>query len=147
MAASLMVGLVGGYLASSPRESGLITATGGQLTARSSLERVLTSQLASQQAPTDPVHVGLSFKSKSGAYCRTFALRQTESLGGLACRHGNQWRIEALARSSAAPEFSTAFRPAGSELPESVRIVVEAQIAGEPLDAQGEALAKEHNWQ
>jgi hypothetical protein len=147
MAASLIVGLVAGYLAWSPRESALITATGGQLTAKSSLERALTSEIAGQYAPAEPVHVGLSFKSKSGVYCRTFAMQQTESLSGLACRHGDQWRIEALARTNAAPGTSTAYRPAGSQLPDSVRVVVEAQMAGEPLDAQGEALAKQHNWQ
>jgi hypothetical protein len=147
LAASLMVGLVAGYLAWSPRESGLIMAAGGQLTARSSLERALTSRIAGQQATVDSVHVGLSFKSKSGAYCRTFALQQTESLSGLACRHGDRWRIEALARTSVAPGLSAAYRPAGSELPDAVRVVVEAQMAGEPLDAQGEALAQQHDWQ
>jgi hypothetical protein len=147
MAASLIVGLAAGYLAWSPRESGSISAAGGHLTAQSSLERALTSDIAGQHAPADPVYVGLSFKSKSGAYCRTFVMQQTEALNGLACRHGDQWRIEALASTNAAPGTSASYRPAASELSESVRALVEAQMAGEPLDAQGEALAKQHNWQ
>jgi hypothetical protein len=111
------------------------------------LDRALTTEVAAQQAPDEAVRVGLSFKSKSGAYCRTFAFQLAESVSGLACRRGGQWQIEALARTSAAPGASNVYRPAGTELPDSVRVVVEAEMAGEPLDAQGEALAKQHNWQ
>jgi hypothetical protein len=38
------------------------------------------------------------------------------------------------------------YRPAGSEMPAAVRAAVEQQIAGEPLDAAGEAQAKKGYW-
>jgi len=146
MAASLVLGLIGGYFAWSLREPDLITASGGQLAARSSLERALNLQTAGQQVSSDSVRIGLSFKSKSDEYCRTFIVQQRESLGGLACHHGQQWRIDALARTDSTPGSTGAFRPAGSELPDSVRAIVEAQIAGDPLDAGEEALARQHDW-
>ena len=40
--------------------------------------------------PNAPVHVGVSFLSRNGDYCRTFTLRDKSAVAGLACREGEQ---------------------------------------------------------
>jgi hypothetical protein len=91
------------------------------------------------------VRIEVSFLAKSGDYCRTFSLSGESSASGLACRHGDQWQVQALARESA-PAGSSEYRTAGSGLPVSILKSVEGQIDGEPLDRAGEKAARDRGW-
>jgi anti-sigma factor RsiW len=146
IAASLVVGAIIGHVALKSPELSPIATRGGHLVAQAGLERALSNQLASNQAPTAPVQIGVSFKSKAGDYCRTFVIHEREAIGGLACREGEAWRVHTLARAEGGSGTEGGYRPAGSEMPAAVRAAVEEQIAGEPLDASGEAQAKEGDW-
>lgn len=124
-----------------------ITSRSGSLFANGALARALSGQLASIQAAA-PVHIGVSFRDKTGSYCRTFALQETSPLAGLACHSGDRWRLEVLARSTEAPDSGAAnYRPAASAMPKAVLQAVEDRIAGEPLDARAEAAAQAGGWQ
>jgi hypothetical protein len=146
MAASLVIGAVIGHLALRSPDLGPIGSRGGHLVAQAGLADALSNQLASTQQPTAPVQIGTSFKTKSGDYCRTFVLHEGDSVGGLACRSGDMWNVNALARVTAAPGAEGGYRPAGSEMPAAVRAAVEEQIVGDPLDSSGEAQAKTNGW-
>jgi negative regulator of sigma E activity len=87
------------------------------------------------------VRIGLSFKAKDGAYCRTF---QAGATAGLACREGQAWAVRAAA--PAAVVADTAYRTASSETPPAVLDAVDAMIQGAPLDAQAEAKARKAGW-
>lgn len=143
IAASLVIGAVIGHQAlQSPPE--LIGTHDGRLVAQAGLAEALSNQLASTQSENSAVLIGTSYKTKSGEYCRTFTLQQEEALGGIACRSGNTWTVNTLARTS---DTSTAgYRQAGTEMPAAVRSAVEEQIVGDPLDSSAEAQAKASGW-
>lgn len=144
MAACLVIGLlVGQVWLSSPGRS--LATRDGQLVARGGLAEALSNQLASTQSGDVPVQIGVSFRNKSGDFCRTFEMRDDEALAGLACRAGDAWRVEVLAR--IAPELAgDRYRYAGTELPKVVLRAIEDRIDGEPLDAAEEAAARERGW-
>src|SRR5215472_5123172 len=73
--------------------------SGGRVVASGVLARALSQQLASAQPAGAPVAIGVSFHARSGGYCRTFVLHETQSLAGLACREGPAWQVVALAQS------------------------------------------------
>jgi hypothetical protein len=137
--------LVGHYALVSPG-AGPIGVNGASLLAQSSLRQALGDQLTADQSHSSAVQIGLSFRSKSGQYCRTFTLQQREPVSGLACHQGADWRIDALALAEPAGNGGAGYRPAASALPAAVRAAVEDQMAGEPLDAQGEVQAKRAGW-
>jgi anti-sigma factor RsiW len=145
MAASLLIGaLLGPPLLRSPQSAYL--TRDGQLLAGGDLAHALSTQLAAGQTPAAPVQVGVSFRARGGAYCRTFTLRERGSLAGVACRDAQAWRVEALAQNPAPAGATGAYRPAASALPPAVARAVDALIAGEPLDAAGEAAARAAGW-
>jgi hypothetical protein len=149
MAASLAVGAVLSVLFVRHTPVGPITSHNGHLFASGALAQALSDQLASTQAdvPTTPVRIGVSFRDKSGNYCRTFALREAGSVAGLACRSGGGWQLEAVARSEESADAGAArYRQAGSSLPKPILQSVEDRISGDPLDARAEAAAKASGW-
>jgi hypothetical protein len=146
MAASLVVGAIIGHVALQSPELGSIASRGGHLVAQGGLADALSNQLASTQRTNAPVQIGTSFKSKDGAYCRTFVLHEGDPVGGLACRAGDAWNVHTLARAETTPGSDGGYRPAGSDMPAAVRDAVEAQIVGDPLDSDGEAQAKNSGW-
>ena len=76
IAASLIIGvLIGQRILNSAREN-VLASREGQLVASGLLDEALTRQLASNQPDTAPVHIGLTYRDDSGAFCRTFALIQ-----------------------------------------------------------------------
>lgn len=146
MAASLVLGVfVGQAMLRSPASSPIV-ARDGRLIAQDVLAESLSNQLASDQPAAAPVQLGLSFRSKSGEYCRTFVLREGEGLAGLACRDGETWQIEVVTPSALPASASSDYRMAGAALPLAVLQVVEGRITGEPLDASGEAAARKSGW-
>jgi hypothetical protein len=122
----------------------MIRNVGNAELAGGALARALSDQL-SADANAGEVRVGLSFLAKSGAYCRTFSIRGGSSSAGLACRREGQWDIEVLVPSKAQGEG--AYRTAGTDIPPEVLRMVEAEIAGEPLDGAGEMAARAGHWQ
>jgi anti-sigma factor RsiW len=146
MAASLIIGAIIGHVALQSPEASPIVARDGRLVAQANLAEALSNQLASTQTANTSVQIGTSFKAKDGAYCRTFVLHEGDAMGGLACRAGNGWNVNTLARAETTPGTDGGYRPAGSEMPDAVRAAVEAQIVGDPLDSSGEAQAKGNGW-
>jgi hypothetical protein len=144
MAASLLVGLALGYLGW--HGSALIQAnSSGGLVAGAALAEALATQLSDDHSPAHAATAGLSFRAKTGEYCRTFALTGADASSGLACREAGGWSIKVLAQSPSAGN-STQFRTAGSELSPAIRATIEASIEGEPLDHAGEVAARQAGW-
>lgn len=146
VAASLVAGALIGQAVLRTLGAGPITSKDGQLLASGMLSRALSDQLASAQTQDTPVRIGVSFKSKDGDYCRTFAVHESTTLAGLACRQHEDWHVQVLTQSAPAPESAGGYRQAGSEMPKSVMQAVDESIAGEPLDARAEAAARDKNW-
>lgn len=146
LAASFVLGALVLQFGMSLRASRSITERDGQLLASGALERALSNQLANTQGAKAPVWIGVSFRSKGGNYCRTFQLRETRALAGLACRGEKEWRVEVLAHADEATSPNPAYRPAASALPPSLALAVNETITGDPLDAAGEAQARQHHW-
>lgn len=134
VAASLIAGLLLGQLV--PRSGSELGFEGGTAVAQGSLARALDTQLASTQGPQAPVKIGITFRDRAGALCRTF---ETGTTGGIACA-GDQgpWRVQALQGGAAAT--TTAYAQAGSPMA-AVLEQAQAMAAGDPLDAAGEAAA------
>ena len=110
------------------------------------LAHALSEQLASNQVADPPVHIGISFLSRNGDYCRTFRLREKSTLAGLACRDGGGWRLEAMSAMDRASSGSGEYQPAASSLPPIIEQSVDGLIVGDPLDAKGEAAARGKGW-
>jgi hypothetical protein len=68
---------------------------------------------------------------------------------GLACRTPQRWEIRSLtqAKELEASGSQGDYRTAGSSLPPSILAAVQAQIAGDPLDRDGEIRARQGGWQ
>jgi hypothetical protein len=140
LAASVTVALFAGYLlARAPAAPYEETEAG--LVARGELDDALTTRLASATSESS-VRIGMSFRERGGAYCRTFHLEREAPLAGLACRGGSDWKIRVLA---AARSRHGELRTAGA-MPMAVLHAVDAAIDGEPLDAAAEAKAREAGW-
>jgi hypothetical protein len=146
MAASLLLGFGLGFLAWHGTTGLMQPGSGGGLVAKAALAKVLSSQLSDDRSPARVAMAHLSFRSKSGEYCRTFSLTGTDAGSGLACREGNDWKIKALAESPRAATNSGDFRTAASEDSPAIRAAVEASIDGEPLDHAGEIAARQAGW-
>ena len=148
IAASLIVGVIAGRLvlvrSSMP---GPIVARGGRVLASGTLADALSRQLAGDQTAAERVRIGVSFRSKSGNYCRTFVLASPAALAGLACRAGDGWQVQVLARTELPEAGSGTYRQAASPMPPAVIAAVSNLIAGEPLDGQAEAAARARHWQ
>lgn len=145
IAASLIVGVLLGPLLRPSAPQAPLETSGGRVLASGTLARALSQQLASAQPRSAPVAIGVSFRARSGGYCRTFVLHETHSLAGLACREGPAWAVMALAQSEARGSGG-GYTQAGSTLPPAVSRTLDELIAGEPLDAAGEAAARAHGW-
>jgi hypothetical protein len=118
----------------------------GQLFASGALAQALSRQLASDQSAQSAVQIGVSFRSKSGNYCRTFRLQDDGVLAGLACRADDKWKLEILARGEPSSQSPSGYRQAASALPPAVIQAANDSIAGDPLDAQAEAVARAKQW-
>lgn len=147
LAASLIVGVLLGPLLWQPPASEMLNARDGQLVAGGALARALSGQLAGNQPADAPVQIGVSFRARSGDYCRTFALRAKSALAGVACREHSAWRLQVLAAAQPPAAAAGDYRPAASALPPAVARSVDELIAGEPLDAAAEAAARGRAWQ
>jgi len=146
LAASFVLGALLWQLASRMYPTAPITESKGALVASGALARALNSRLASQQTASDPVQIGVSFRSRQGAYCRTFQLRDTAATAGLACHGDDDWIVQVAARADASATAHSQYRQAASTLPPMVLEAVQEAIAGDPLDAGAEAQARAAGW-
>jgi hypothetical protein len=148
MAASLLIGVAVGYFALH-RADPLVARDGGWV-AGGELAGALSNQVGAEYASGNAVQTTLSFVSKSGDYCRVFSLTGASAAGGIACRQGDSWRIRMLTedgpRSAADGGAAGTYRTAGSALSPAVLAAVQSQIAGAPLDRDGEMRAREQGW-
>jgi hypothetical protein len=147
MAASVAGGAVIAYLALTSPGTDRVGMHGGNLVAQADLAQALTNQLASDPPPGSYVQIGLSFRNKLGDYCRTFVLKELNPRGGLACREGNNWKIQVLAQAPATATVDGGYKQAGSEIPAAVMTATQGVIAGEPFDAAGETAARAKGWE
>ena len=147
MAASVAAGAVIAYLALTSPGTDRVGMRGGNLVAQADLAQALTNQLASDPPPGSYVQIGVSFRNKLGDYCRTFVLKELNPRGGLACKAGNNWKIQVLAQAPVTPTADGGYKQAGSEIPAAVMTATQAAIAGEPFDAAGETAARAKGWE
>jgi hypothetical protein len=145
IAASLIAGVGLGFFMWGHTESPLMRSAGGALVARGQLARALSNQLAADQSRSSAVQIGVSFRAKSGDYCRTFALSGAVSPSGLACRQGEEWQVQDLTQEPG-PVGDAQYRTAGSAMSAPILKSVEEHIAGEPLDQSGERAARQRGW-
>lgn len=141
MAAAVALGLFVGMFVMRGPDAPYADSKAG-LVARGELAWALSGQLASDQG-RGAVSIGVSFRDHSGAYCRTFRLQQEAPLAGLACRAGEDWKLQVLA--AAAPQEGE-LRGAAS-MPMAVLRAVDTSIEGEPFDALKEITARNAGWQ
>ena len=139
MAATLALGIGLGTLAGD-RSGAPVTIEGGRMVAAAALGEALDTQLASASQPRGAMRIGLSFRDRNNALCRSF---QGEGATGLACRDGMQWRIEGI-YSADAPAASDYRMAAGSD--PRLAALIDSVIAGEPLDAAAERAALANGW-
>ncbi len=124
-------------------EPELLTQADGRVMAQGALALSLEHSLAGdREGQPSPVRVLLSFKDRTGQFCRTFS---APAGAGLACREAGRWQVAVLAARPQAQERG--LRLAGSDLPATVLDAVEHRIAGLALDASQERAARDAGWQ
>lgn len=142
MAATLVLGLMAGFAWRDTTGDQPLVTRNGSLVATGHLADVLSNQLAGKPEDGSAAQIGLSIKSTSGEYCRSFTVKQT---AGLACRRGDQWAVDVVVRGMPAAGPGE-FRQAGSALPDAVRTAIEQRMSGEPLTGTEEAAQLRAQW-
>ncbi len=142
MAACLLLGIWLGRLWVAGEEANWVLTAAGQWQARGALAGALDESRSGSAAPA-AVALALSFVDRDGRYCRSFRLHEA-AVAGLACRSGDDWRIELLTRAPAVP--STGLRMAATPLPEPLLRQIDALIDGSPLEPTAEQAAIERRW-
>ncbi|GAA0620708.1 hypothetical protein GCM10009422_15500 [Brevundimonas kwangchunensis] len=138
--AGFVAGVVLGPALGAGGSGDLVTREG--VVAEAALVRVLDTGLAADGPDGDGRAVGLTFRDGEQRWCRTFD-HAGAGMAGLACRDGDAWRIEALARSGPA---GGEVRMASSETPAAVLAAVDAVMAEPALDPAQERAAREAGW-
>jgi hypothetical protein len=106
------------------------------------LVRVLDTGLAADGADDQGRAVGLTFRNAEGRWCRTFTATQ-DSVAGLVCRQGEDWRLQALAPAGSP---GGEIRTASSDTPAVVLAAVDTTIAGDAVDTAAERRARDDGW-
>jgi len=133
MAATLAIGVVAGSMINAG-SAGPVARENGQLVASGNLEAALYARLASAPAE-EGARIALTFRDSAGDLCRSFT---DDGTAGLACHQGGDWRIRGLFQSGEGQQSE--FRMAAGPDPRLAELV-DATIAGEPLDAEAERRA------
>jgi len=138
LAATLAVGIVTatfittGLSAPGARGNGSFMVSAG-------LAHSLDTQLAS--APVDgDIRIGLTFRERGGALCRSFE-RRADS--GLACRADDAWIVRNVFPHRR--EGGGDYRMAAGSDPRLAKLIDETRV-GEPLDAEEERAAQRRGW-
>jgi hypothetical protein len=145
LAASGVLGVIAGLMLQRWPGGTLTEYRDGVVLARGALANALTDQLAANASGA--VAVGLTFRDKSGNYCRTFAVEQSRPLAGLACHQGADWQVlDLMSMDNAGGASPPNYRLAASALPAPLLAAVNERINGVALDAQAEAAARSAHW-
>ena len=138
MAASFAIGIIASQTMT--EQAGPAGVTGDSLVAAGALARALDTQLVSEQPPSLPTRIGVSFAAHDGRLCRTFENRE---MAGLACRSDEGWQV--LAQVAARPAAGGEYRQAASGTAVVMRISQEL-MRGEPFDSTAERAARDTGW-
>ena len=141
---ALIVGALLGRFAFVKNDADIVTQA-GRMEAGGELRDALAEQSGGVLNRDTGIQIGVSYLAKNGDYCRTFTIKQTNALAGLACRRHEGWAIDVLIRANS--DASGAYRMAGAAVPPLILSVVETTIAGDPLDPEQEADARARGWQ
>ena len=141
IAASLLIGVLAGRSDLRNKQSDMFATNSNGILATGALSGALDDQL-SGTATDDSVKIGLTFRSKGGNYCRSFA---AGTAAGFACHEDGQWRVRAL-NEAGTHGTGGEYRMAGSELPPAVLAAIDDVMEGEALDRQQEMTARERGW-
>lgn len=142
IAASLILGVIGGRAALVGNSADAIVADNGRMIAGGVLASALNTQASGTQ--NEKVQISASFRAKGGEYCRTFTVSEDAVMAGLACNEAGKWNVRALSQS--AKTAAGDYRMASTSLPASIAKAVEENIEGEALDANEEVAARERGW-
>lgn len=144
IAASLILGVIGGRAALVGNSADVIVADNGRMIAGGTLASALNAQASGTQSDGGKVQIVASFRAKGGQYCRTFTVSEDAAMAGLACNEADQWSVRALSQS--AKTAAGDYRMANTSLPPSIAKAVEENIEGEALDTEEEAAARGREW-
>ena len=133
MVACLVVGLVVGRFAA-PSPPTLSGVDDTPPIATGPLAQALGGAATGQAA--GPVRIALTFKDRNGLYCRAYQATGPAPSAGVACREAAGWKVRMVSGAG----------PAGAGAPAAVMAAANAMIAGQPLDAGGEAKARAAGW-
>ena len=134
LAASLVLGLTIGLRPWLPAAD--VASDNGVLVASGPLADALDTRLASNQPADAAVRIGLSFRDNVGRYCRSF---ESATIDGIGCRDGGRWQLEQTRRGQALSDYRQA---SSGEL----NAMAAAMMAGDPLDADAERMARNSGW-
>ena len=146
IAASLVIGVIAGRAILGPaatKDDMVATAAVGNLVAGGQLAQALSQQLSSEDG--SGIDIGLTFRSKSGEYCRTFGTRAGTDVVGFACHDAEAWRIDMLA-TAPRTQAGGGYRMASTQLPAPIVQAIADRMQGEALDADQEAIARQRRW-
>ena len=134
LAASLVLGLTIGLRPWLPAAD--VASDNGVLVASGPLADALDTRLASNQPADAAVRIGLSFRDNVGRYCRSF---ESATIDGIGCRDGGRWQLEQTRRGQALSDYRQASSGA-------LNAMVATMMAGDPLDAHAERMARNSGW-
>jgi len=117
-----------------PRDTVSERYAGGQIAA------ALDDQLVATQSADAPVRVLLSFRDRSGDYCRAYS---AVDQAGIACKDAQGWRM--IEHFDDAKTAGSEYRQAGAASAELMRLAQEMTI-GPALDAAQESEARDKYW-
>jgi hypothetical protein len=139
MAASLAAGLIVGIGVVHPQA--IVSTHNATLVAAGALQQALDAQLASD---TDkPVRIGLTYRDRDGAFCRTFAMNAAQ-VQGLACRSASRWRLEIVTHDAA--QISD-MRAAASAIDPAILQAAQSKMSGDVFGARAERDARDSRWE
>ncbi len=137
IAATLAVGIFAGTMVPQGTNAP-VAVQDGKVYAAAALNDALDTQLAS--APSGEVRIGLTFRDRSGAICRSFT---GPTASGLACRTAGRWQVRGL---FAAPEGQAGpYRMAAGADP-NLAALVDSTRAGEPFNSDQERSVQARGW-
>jgi hypothetical protein len=132
LAIGLTIGVAGGILLMRAQSGQALTQyQHGALLAQGALAQALNQQLVGHTPSGASIRVSSTYRARNGNYCRTFAVAGSQSLGGLACRLGDQWQVQTLL-SNGGP---------------SSLLDLNRGIGGTPLGFAAESQLRAHDWQ
>ena len=139
MAASLAAGLIVGIGVLRPQP--VVSTDNATLVASGPLYSALDTQLASDTGR--PVRIGITYRNRDGAVCRTFAMNAAH-MQGLACRAAALWRLEIVTRDQGMQGGD--LRTAGTEIDPAILAAAQASMKNDPFDAAAERQARDAHW-